>query len=145
MRYAPAGHVTSLTKELFKATGSFEFEKRLSTSVRRSFDSRHRSGRLQVRAPRPVTFPPFQQAGGIAKQLAEKLGKPRQAQVLEGSRIFSAKRAQGAKKAQDIGWSLLRRRKAIGICTIRTCSVVTRVFFPRRRPCAKMPSSELRA
>ncbi len=32
--------MTSLTKELYKASGSFEFEKRQSTSVRLSLDIR---------------------------------------------------------------------------------------------------------
>jgi len=33
--------VTSLTKELYKPSGSFEFERRQSTSVRRSMETKH--------------------------------------------------------------------------------------------------------
>ena len=36
--------VTSLTKELYKTSGSFEFERRQSTSVRRSVDTRRPGG-----------------------------------------------------------------------------------------------------
>lgn len=41
LRYAPAGFITSLTKEVFKPHGDFDFEKRRSTNVRRSQDLRH--------------------------------------------------------------------------------------------------------
>ena len=47
LRYSLAGHVTSLTKELYRCRGSFEFEKRLSISMRRSHSS-HPMGSPQV-------------------------------------------------------------------------------------------------
>ena len=40
LRYAPNGQATSLTKELYKPCGSFDYEKRASTSIRRSMDTR---------------------------------------------------------------------------------------------------------
>lgn len=49
LRYAPNGQVTSLTKELFKPCGSFDYEKRASTSIRRSMDTRRPN--VQARSP----------------------------------------------------------------------------------------------
>ena len=54
LRYAPNGQVTSLTKELFKPCGSFDYEKRASTSIRRSMDTRRPN--VQARSPAPSCF-----------------------------------------------------------------------------------------